>query len=127
MKFAAAAGLVALAMLSTPARAEDPVTQLNPVGPYEPIIATIGNKRVIAFYLPDSGNCAVNAVVWDNADADSYTAARVRISLKPQQMVHIDSVDNRSLNLQCGDNGTTLAVVDAGELVAFGGVETGHN
>ena len=48
------------------------------------------------------------------------TAARVRVSLNPRQMVHLDSTDNKSINLQCGDRAETLALVDSGELVAFG-------
>ena len=48
--------------------------------------------------------------------AEAYTgattAARVRISLNLREMVHIDSADNKSLNLQCGSNAETLSVVD---------------
>ena len=46
------------------------------------------------------------------------TAARVRVSLNPRQIVHIDSTDNKSINLQCGDQADMLALVDSGELVA---------
>ena len=90
--------------------------------PHEPILTTFGNKRVIAFYEPDNGRCAVNAIVYDKTDADTgmTTAARVRVSLNPRQMVHLDSTDNKSINLQCGDRAETLALVDSGELVAFG-------
>ncbi|MGB3038282.1 MAG: hypothetical protein WBB72_13005 [Methyloceanibacter sp.] len=84
--------------------------------------STFGNKRVIAFYEPANGYCAVNAVVYDKTDADSgmTTAARVRVSLNPRQVVHIDSTDNKSINLQCGDRAEMLALVDNDELVAFG-------
>ena len=53
---------------------------------------------------------------------DAYTgmttAVRVRVSLQPREMVHIDSTDNESLNLEslnlkCGDNAASLAVVDS--------------
>ena len=47
------------------------------------------------------------------------TAARVRVTLNPRQIVHIDSTDNKSINLQCGDRAETLGLVDNGELVAF--------
>jgi hypothetical protein len=77
----------------------------SPVGAHEPILTTFGNKRVIAFYEADNGRCAVNAVVYDKTDADTgmTTAGRVRVSLNPRQIVHIDSTDNKSINLQCGD------------------------
>ncbi|MGB6702840.1 hypothetical protein [Methyloceanibacter sp.] len=80
--------------------------------------STFGNKRVIAFYEPANGYCAVNAVVYDKTDADSgmTTAARVRVSLNPRQVVHIDSTDNKSINLQCGDRAEMLALVDNDEL-----------
>ena len=102
----AAAGAVALSTASIPARADEFAQNLGPVGPYDPILTTFGNKRIIAFYEPDNGRCAVNAVVWDKTDADTgmTTAARVRVSLNPRQMVHIDSTDNKSINLQCGDS-----------------------
>jgi hypothetical protein len=70
----------------------------------------------------NNGHCTVNAVVWDKTDADTgmTTAARVRVSLTPRQMVHIDSTDNKSINLQCGDYADTLALVDTSKLIAAG-------
>ena len=118
--FAAAGAFVTLTALDLPARADELVQHLGPVGPHEPILTTFGNKRVIAFYEPDNGRCAVNAVVYDKTDAETgmTTAARVRLSLNPHQVVHIDSTDNKSINLQCGDRADMLALVDSGELVA---------
>ena len=110
LSFAAAGALVALTA-STPVRADELAQSLGPVGPYEAILTTVGNKRVLAFYEPDNGHCAVNVVVWDKTDADTgrTSAARVRVSLNPRQIVHIDSTDNKSINLQCGDDVDTLA------------------
>jgi hypothetical protein len=110
LSFAAAGALVALIAASTPARADEPAQSLRPVGPYEAILTTVGNKRVLAFYEPDNGHCAINVVVWDKTDADTgrTSAARVRVSLNPRQIVHIDSTDNKSINLQCGDDADTL-------------------
>jgi hypothetical protein len=128
LKLAAAGALVALTAASIPAYADELAQNLGPVGPHEPILTTVGSKRIIAFYEPDSGRCAVHAVAWDNADADSviakfgpdpaHSAVRVRISLNPGQMVHIDSPANKSLNLQCGDNAETLAIVGPNKLIA---------
>jgi len=124
LNLALASTLVTLTA-STAAHSDENAVNLGPVGPYEAILTTVGNKRVIAFYEPDNGHCAVNAVVWDKTDADTgmTSAARVRVSLNPRQIVHIDSTDNKSINLQCGDNAETLAVVDNPELVAFGAKE----
>jgi len=90
------------------------VQRYGPVGPNDTILATFGNKSLIAFYQRDNGRCAVNAVVFEQTDAETgmTTAARVRIGLSPRQMVHIDSSDNQTLHLQCGDDAKTLAVVD---------------
>jgi len=114
LKLAAAGAIVALTAASTPARAGEMVQNLGPVGPNQTILATFGNKRVIAFYQQDTGRCAVNAVVFEQTDAETgmTTAARVRVSLSPRQMVHIDSSDNQTIHLQCGDYAKTLAVVD---------------
>ena len=59
-------------------------------------------------------------MVYDKTDADTgmTTAARFRVSLNPHQIVHIDSTDNKSINLQCGDRAETLGLIDNGELVA---------
>jgi hypothetical protein len=118
LKFAAAGGVV-VCTLGTPAGADELAQNLGPVGPHEPILTTVGNKRVIAFYEPDNGRCGLNAVVYDKTDAYTgmITAARVRVSLNPREMVHIDSTENKSLHLQCGDNAETLAIVDTSEFI----------
>ena len=124
LKFAAAGGVVACT-LGTPARADELVQTLGPVGPHEAILTEVGSKRVIAFYEPDNGRCGVQAVVYDKTDAYTgmTTAARVRVSLNPGEMVHIDSNDNdsfKSLNLQCGKNAEMLTIIDTDSSVASG-------
>ena len=124
LSFAAAGALVALTAASTPAWADELSQNLGPVGPHDPILITVGSKRVIAFYAPDSGHCALNAVVWDNTGADTgMSAVRIRVSLRPGEMVHIDTVEQKSLNLECGDNAEKLAVVDTGEFIAAGAAQ----
>ena len=124
LKFAAAGSVVAC-MLGTPAQADELGQNLGPVGPHEPILTEVGSERVIAFYEPDNGRCAVHAVVFDKTDAHTgmTTAARVRVSLNPREIVHIDSADNelvKSLNLQCGKNAEMLMIIDTDSLVASG-------
>jgi hypothetical protein len=120
----AAAGALALSVArDPPARADELAQNLGPVGPNEPILTTVGNKRVIAFYVPGSGHCAINVVVWDRTDASGDSAARVRVSLNPRQMVHIDSAENNSINLQCGDSAEALALVDTSEFIDAGAAE----
>jgi len=122
LKFAAAGAFLALTVSGSPVHADEMAQNLGPVGAHEPILTTVGNKRVIAFYEPDNGQCAVNAVVYDKTDAYTgmTTAARVRINLEPGQIVHIDSAENESLNLQCGENAEKLSVVNTDNLIAFG-------
>ena len=124
LKFAVA-GVVVVCTLGTPARADELAQNLGPVGPHEPILTEVGSERVIAFYEPDNGRCAVHAVVFDKTDAYTgmTTAARVRVSLNPLEIVHIDSADNesvKSLNLQCGENAEKLTIIDTESLVASG-------
>jgi hypothetical protein len=124
LMFAAAGGVV-VCTLGTPARADELVQNLGPVGPHEAILTEVGSERVIAFYEPDNGRCAVHAVVFNKTDAYTgmTTAARVRVSLNPLEMVHIDSADNgsvKSLNLQCGENAEKLTIIDTDSLVASG-------
>ena len=65
LKFTAASSLLVLTAISTPAGADEMVQNLGPVAANEPILTTVGNQRVIAFYEPDNGHCAVNAIVYD--------------------------------------------------------------
>jgi hypothetical protein len=121
LKFAVG-GLVVLSSLGTPARADDLVQNLGPVGPHQPILATVGNKRVIAFYMPGSDRCSLHAVVWDTTGPDAGSlAARVRISLEPGQIVRIDTAQDgslKTLNLGCGDNAEKLAILDSDSAAA---------
>jgi hypothetical protein len=113
LKFAAAGAFVALTVSGTPARADEMAQNLGPVGPHEPIITTVGSKRVIAFYVPGNGGCNIQAVIWNGDDTDANTAAGIRVSLTPGQTTAIDSVENKSLTLKCGDDAETLAMVDS--------------
>ncbi len=112
LNFAAAGALVALTAVSTPARADELVQNLGPVGPHEPMITMVGSKRVIAFYVPGNGGCNVQAVIWNSDDTAATTAAGFRASLNPGQTASIDSAENKSLTLKCGDHAASLAAFD---------------
>ena len=121
LAFAAAGALAALTMTGVAAHADKPLTNLGPVGPSEPILVTVGNQRVIAFYVPQRGECAVNAVVWKDADPDApYSSARVRISLKPGQMFQLDGGQRQSMSLLCGADASNMAIAAPPELILTG-------
>jgi hypothetical protein len=123
---AVAGALVASLVAGTPAHAEAPLNNLGPVGPREPILITNGSQRVIAFYEPERGGCAVSAVTWKDADADApYASTRVRIGLKPGQMFQLDGAQRQSISLLCGADASTLAVAVPAELILTGA--TGSN
>ena len=104
--------VLAVTTASIPARADELVQNLGPVGPHDPILTTVGSKRVIAFYEPNSGHCAFRAVVWNTTDVNADSASGFRADLNPRQMVRIDTAENQSLKLQCGDNAESLSIVD---------------
>src|SRR6516165_4070099 len=86
------AGAFVLAMAITPAFASEYVTNLGPVGPNEPILATFGGQRVIAFFVPERGSCAVHTFMWKDAATDAPDAtSRVRLTLRPGQMARFDN------------------------------------
>ena len=116
-KIAVIGAVVAFTSLSVPVVAEE-ITSLGPVGPNEPILASVGSERVIAFYLPGNNQCAMHAVIGDRSSDSEPARTRIRISLEPGQILHIDSVEGDSLNLRC--EGNRLAVVDNNNAVAFG-------
>jgi hypothetical protein len=113
LKFAAASAFLVLTLSGTPARADEMAQNLGPVGPHEPMITTVGGKRVIAFYVPGNGGCNVQAVIWNGDDTDANTVVGIRVSLTPGQTTAIDSVENKSRTLKCGDDAETLAMVDS--------------
>ena len=111
------AGALVFATASIPAFAEEYLTNLGPVGPNEPILATFGGKRVIAFFLPERGSCAVHTFMWKDAGVDAfYATSRVKVTLRPGQMARFDDA-HMSMNLLCGDDASTLAIVAPPELL----------
>ena len=120
LSFAAAGALVALTAASAPARSDERPVQLAPVGPMAPIMTTVGNENVIAFYRPDSSDCNLYVVLSDRRDDIGDSTVQVRISLSPLQIVHLDTSDNDTLHLKCAENAESLAVVDEDENVVFG-------
>jgi hypothetical protein len=109
---------VALALASGPAYAEDLPQNLGPAGPNEPILTTVGGKRVLAFYEARGGQCGMYITVWDRVDVSGNSAKRIRLVLDPRQVVHIDTPENESLNLQCGQSADSLTIVDDARAVA---------
>jgi hypothetical protein len=99
----------------TPAFSDDYVNNLGPVGPNEPILLTVGGQRVIAFFVPERDSCWVNTIMWKDG-SDGPHASRVRLSLQPGQMARFDVAD-MSMNLLCGVDASTLAVVAPPELL----------
>ena len=105
-----AAALIA-PYLTSPASAGEMWQRLGSVGPHEPLLATVGNKRVLAFFIPGNDECNVQAVIWNADDMEATTAGRVRVSLNPGQTASIDSSATETFTLLCGDRAETLASV----------------
>ena len=120
LSLAAASALVALTAVGSSALAEELPQNLGPVEPHDPILTTVGNKRFLAFFEQESDNCAFQAVIWNTADDNADTASRVRTNLNAGQLVIIDTPDNKTLKLQCGDNAERLAIIDNNHFIAAG-------
>ena len=118
LKFAVAGALIALTAATTPASADEMVQNLGPVAPHEPMMATVGSKHVIAFFVPGNGQCNVQAVIWNADDMEAKSAGGVRVSLNPGQTASVDSSATETFTLQCGDHAETLASVDTKHQVA---------
>ena len=59
-------------------------------------------------------------MIWNTADDNTDTASRVRTDLNPRQIVLIDTPDNKTLKLECGDNAERLVIIDNNHFVAAG-------
>jgi len=115
---AAAGALLLLGAVSAPALADDALTNLGPVGPREPLLVKVGEQRFVAFFTKERDECAISAVTWKDADPDEpYSSARVRVSLKPGQLIELDGPQRRSLGLLCGADASSLAVTAPAELI----------
>ena len=120
LSLAAASALVALTAVNISAHAEELAQNLGPVGPHEPILTTVGNKRILAFFEPGNGYCAIQAVIWNATDLNEDTTSRVRTNLNPGQLMIFDTPDNKTLKLQCGDKAERLAIIENQGFVAAG-------
>jgi hypothetical protein len=111
LKLAVAGALIALTAATTPAGADEMVQNLGPVPAHQPILQTVGNKHVIAFFVPGNGQCNVQAVTWNAEDMEAKSAGGVRLSLNPGQTVAIDNSATESFTLKCGDQAETLEAI----------------
>jgi hypothetical protein len=107
-----AAALIAPYLTSPASAGEIWPQRLGSVGPHEPLLATVGNKRVLAFFIPGNDQCNVQAVIWNADDMEATTAGRVRVSLNPGQTASIDSSATETFTILCGDRAETLVSVD---------------
>jgi hypothetical protein len=121
VKFAAIILCGAIYITGNPSSAEELIQNLGPVRASEGLLAAAGTMRVIAFFEPGDGRCAVNAVVWDTLGADpGESAKRVRVNIEPNQIIYLDSARQESLQIQCGSNAETLKIIDIQSLSATG-------
>jgi hypothetical protein len=125
-KSLAAGALLLLGAASVPALADDDaLTNLGPVGPREPLLVKVGEQRFVAFYTKERGECAVSAVTWKDPDPDEpYSSARVRVTLKPGQVIELDGPQRRSMGLLCGADAASLAVTAPAELILTGSTDS---
>ena len=108
----ASIGTLSLGGYGLPARAQELVQRTGPVGPYDTIMTTVGNKGLTAFYEPDGTHCKLYAVVFTLGDESGASATQVRMQLDSNQIINIDGTGERSVGLRCGDAAKLLSVVD---------------
>ena len=108
-----AAGAIALCLLTggTRVQAEDLPRSLGPIEPNKPLITTVGNKKIIAFFVSDSHSCAVQTVVWEKGDESASSATGVRLVLKAEDTMNVAGSWG-SLILKCGKDAATMDVVE---------------
>jgi hypothetical protein len=123
---AGAGALIALIAGPAPAGADDAVN-LGPVGPHEPIIVKMGDKRMIASYVPNGGNCFVSAVVFDaTTTGGGFSSTRIRVALHPGELFDVDGAEDRQVVLLCGFKGDMLTVLNRTEVMTHAANDVGE-
>jgi len=123
----ATCALVALLAATVPAGAEDTTTNLGPVGPREPLLVKMGDKRMIASYVPNGGNCFVSAVVFDAAaSGGGFASTKIRVALHPGELFRVDGTEDRQVVLLCGFKGDMLTVLNRSEVMTHAGNNVGE-
>ena len=118
VSIAAATALAALTATVTASSAETLLANLGPVGPNEPILADVGTSRLVAYYQPIDGKCAVNAVMFTTAsNGGGHESNRVRLDLHPGELFHFDSANDERVILTCGPDAKGLTVLNRGEIL----------
>lgn len=114
----AGAAFLALAA-AAPASAGDAVLNLGPVGPHEPILVKMGDKRMIASYERNGGNCYVSAVVFDaSPTGGGYASTRIRVAVHPGELFDLSGVEDRNVVLACTPDASKLMVLNRGEVMS---------
>ena len=63
----------------------------------------------------------MNAVIWKDAGVEApYASSRIKVSLRPGEMVEFDHGAREQMNLLCGADASTLTVVAPAELIMTG-------
>jgi hypothetical protein len=116
ISISAIAASIAIGLLAgTPVAHSEPpeLTTPSEYRPRQSISYTIGSKFVSGYFQQRSSRCHVTLMVIEKPDLDTpllSTAARVRLILKPGQVAGLDSAEDRSLNVTCGESGDTVNV-----------------
>jgi hypothetical protein len=105
---------------TSPSLAEDKIFErFGPVEVNEPVLGNLGPNALIAFYNLEEGKCAVQVLTWQRADTEAIGASRSRVSLNPEQQMHIDSIAD-SLTLQCGKDASNIMLIPPVLSAGFG-------
>jgi hypothetical protein len=115
------AGTIAVSLWTwTPAAWSGPPSPADDNAQYAPIQSIsqdFGSKSVRGYFVQRAGACLVTLMVSERSDPDRSlppSATRIRLLLRPGEIVGLDSEEGRSLNLTCSNGATTL-LVDMGE------------
>ena len=101
---------IALAITHSSFAQDKIIERLGPVEASEPVLTNLGQNAVIAFYYAEDGKCAVQVLTWHRADTEAKGASRSRLSLSPEQRMHLDSIEE-SFVLQCGQNASSIMLI----------------
>ena len=108
--------LAAAAALAVTFLAAAPASAAEPIAPMQAVVADVGDKQLVAYYMPAAGRCALTMMLDESADSRERggmpvtAAARVSVELRAGETASVDAANGERVAFTCGPDAGRMAV-----------------